>query len=106
MKVQATPCSLSPGQYECSTCLFRCPFAENPFAVARVVFPRERGIWLTNGKVAWWIPDRTVAAWLAEGVILPPEGWHLEESVEGSYDPLFVGAMIHCVQEMEWREVT
>jgi hypothetical protein len=66
-----------------------------PFACARVVHPRERGIWITNDKVAWWIPDRTLAAWLVEGVLMPPEGWHVAERVHGNYDPLLVGAMIH-----------
>jgi hypothetical protein len=75
------------------------------YSLAEVVEPRDRGIWVTNGRVAWWIPDRRFAAWLERRIILCPEGWYVTESVNGSYDPLLVGAMVRCVQEAEWRQV-
>jgi hypothetical protein len=77
-----------------------------PFGLkARVVYP-QKGIWITNGRVAWRVPAGTVAAWLTEGVLPCPEGWWVEENCpEGIFDTVMGGDMVHCIQEVEWREV-
>ncbi len=35
----------------------------------------RHGWWLSNGRVAWEIPTGRIAAWYADSLYLPPEGW-------------------------------
>lgn len=80
------------------------PCAYQFYSLTEKVEPRDRGIWVTNDQVAWWVPDRRFAAWLERKIILCPEGWYVTESLCAEYEPLTEGARIRR-QEAEWRQV-
>lgn len=56
-----------------------------PILGVPVLERRFAGIWITNGRAAWWVPDRRLAAWLAAGVILCPPGWRVQEALPADW---------------------
>ena len=39
--------------------------------------------WLTNGRVAWELPDGRISRFFLQGAYLPEEGWQVKKTLEG-----------------------
>lgn len=66
-----------------------------PWGRLSIVPRRSEGVWITNGRAAWYVPDRRVAAWLENEVIFCPAGWWVEtQQPAGVLD--LDGMMVHC----------